>query len=88
MKSEMSLRNTLILPRSVSPAVNRSFFLMLKPISLFLPTSGRRFGLGTKQNVESAPGPGVPDGQRKNESLTVAPECGPLTSVSVIDGAR
>src|ERR1700754_303130 len=65
MKSLMSLRKKLSLPRKLSPAVHKSFFRKLNPISLFLPTSGRRFGLGWKQKVESAPGPGVPDGQRK-----------------------
>src|SRR3954470_19558938 len=71
MKSVMSLRNTLNLPRRLSPDVNKSFFFRLKPISLFLPIWGQRLGLGRKQNGEGAPGPGVPGGQRKNESLTV-----------------
>jgi len=73
-------------------AVNRSFFLRLMPISLVLPTSGRRFGFGRKQNsdvlVPGGPGRCWPDGHTKNASNGVAEVWLPLTSVSVIDGAR
>ena len=40
------------LAAKLSPVLNRSFFLMLRPISLFLPTSGRRLVFGRKQKLE------------------------------------